>query len=232
MSSRCTSPLRAKKQCVEPICKNPVVWNNCFCSRSFGELLSNIIFLFLLVIWAPHSRPAVQASDLVKDPKILLETFIKIQTVERNLTVQCVQFSSSSQSGFLPCYHLKMKGMHPYFFCPGRSRSIPTRIRVQAVGLSYYMEMGEKRPKLPSDRLCSFSRRAEKERCAYWRIAVAVRSEQESVLAAARCFIESGFPRCKKKFSMVMLRLQCIHFLVLLPSSTLGSLPRELSGDR
>lgn len=49
------------------------------------------------------------------------------------MTVQCVQLSSSSQSGFLPCYHLKMKGMHPYVFCPGRSCSIPTRIRVQAL---------------------------------------------------------------------------------------------------
>lgn len=143
-------------------------------------------FFSLLVIWAPHSRPAVQASDLVKDPKILLETFIKIQTVERNLTVQCVQLSSSSQSGFLPCYHLKMKGMHLYFFCPGRPCFIPTCIWVQAMGLSYYVEMGKKRPKLPSDRLCSFSPHAEKDRCAYWCITVAVRSEQESVLAAAR----------------------------------------------
>lgn len=42
----------------------------------------------------------------------------------------------------------------------------------------------------------------------------------------------SGLPHCKKKSSMVMPRLQCIHFLVLLPSSTLGFLPRELSGDR
>lgn len=143
------------------------------------------------MIWAPHSRPAVQASDLVKDPKILLETFIKIQTVERNLTVQCVQLSSSSQSGFLPCYHLKMKGMHPYVFCPGRSCSIPTRIRVQALGLSYYVKMGKKRPKLQSDRLRSFSPRAEKERCAYWCIAVAVHYGQESVPAAARWFTES-----------------------------------------
>lgn len=184
-SPRCTSPLRAKRQCMEPIYKNPVVWNNCFCSRSFGKLFSNFFFS-LLVIWAPHSRPAVQASDLVKDPKILLETFIKIQTVERNLTVQCVQLSSSSQSGFLPCYHLKMKGMHLYFFCPGRPCFIPTCIWVQAMGLSYYVEMGKKRPKLPSDRLCSFSPHAEKDRCAYWCITVAVRSEQESVLAAAR----------------------------------------------
>lgn len=42
----------------------------------------------------------------------------------------------------------------------------------------------------------------------------------------------SSLPRCKKKFSMVMLRLQCIHFLVLLPSSTLGFLLQELSRDR
>lgn len=176
---------------MEPICKNPVFWHNFFCSRSFGKLFNNVIFL--LVIWAPHSRPAVQTSDLVKDPKILLETFIKIQTVERNLTVWCVhvQFSSSSQSGFLPCYHLKMKGMHLYFFCPRRSRSIPTRIRVQAPGLSYYVETGKKRPKLPSDRLCSFSPHAEKKRCADWCIAVAVRSEEESVLAAARWFTKS-----------------------------------------
>lgn len=107
------------------------------------------------MIWATLSRWAVQASDLVKDPKILLETFIKIQNVERNLTVQCVQLSSSSQSGFLPCYHLKIKGMHLYYFSPGRSCSIPTCIWAQVRGLSYYMEMGKERPKLPSDRLCS-----------------------------------------------------------------------------
>lgn len=170
---------------METNCKNPTVWNNSFFSRSFWKLFSNIIF-FPLVIWAPHDRPAVQESGLVEDPKILLETFIKIQTVERTLTVQCVQLSSSSQSGFLPCYHLKIKGMHPYFFCPAISRSIPTCIWVQAMCLSNDMEMGTKRPKLPSDRLCSFSPHAEKERCAYWCIMVAVRSKQESVLAAAR----------------------------------------------
>lgn len=35
------------------------------------------------------------------------------------------------------------------------------------LSLSYYVEMGKKRPKLQSDRLRSFSPRAEKERCAY-----------------------------------------------------------------
>lgn len=182
------------------------------------------------MIWATLSRRAVQASDLVKDPKLLLETFIKIQNVERNLTVQCVQFSSSSQSGFLPCYHLKMKGMHPYFFSPGRSCSIPTCVWAQAMGLSYYMEMGKERPKLPSDRLCSFQAPCWKAEVLFDALWLPFALSQSSLLQQSTVHL-SSLPCCKKKFSMVMLRLQCIHFLVLLPSSTLGFLLQELSRD-
>lgn len=79
-----TSPRRtslcAKRQYAEPMCKNPLVWNNCFLTVSVPGILENYLVTFfspLLVIWAPHSRPAVQATDLVKDPKILVENIYK-----------------------------------------------------------------------------------------------------------------------------------------------------------
>lgn len=182
------------------------------------------------MIWATLSRRAIQASDLVKGPKILLETFIKIQNVERNLTVQCVQLSSSSQSGFLPCYHLKIKGMHPYFFSPGRSCSIPKCIQAQAMGLSYYMEMGKERPKVPSDSLCSFKAPCWKAEVLFDALRLPRAPSQSPLLQQPTVHL-SSLPCCKKQFSMVMLRPQCIHFLVLLPSSTLGFLLQELSRD-
>lgn len=99
-----------------------------------------------------------------------------------------------------------------------------------AMGLSYYMEMGKERPKLPLDRLCSFQAPCWKAEVLFnalwWPFALS----QSSLLQQSSVHL-SSLPCCKKKFSMVMLRLQCIHFLVLLPSSTLGFLLQELSRD-
>lgn len=62
------------------------IWSQFVKIRWFGitfsvpGILENYLvtlFFFLLVIWAPHNRPAVQASDLVKDPKILLRNIYK-----------------------------------------------------------------------------------------------------------------------------------------------------------
>lgn len=147
------------------------------------------------------------------------------------MTVQCVQLSSSSQSGFLPRYHLKMKEMHPYFFSPGRSCSIPTCIQVKAICLSYYMEMGTERPKLPSDSLSSFKAPHLKAEVLFDALWLPFALSQSPLLQQPTVHL-SSLPRCKKKFSMVMLRLQCIHFLVPLPSNTLGFLLQELSRDR